>query len=563
MVNEAGAADLGEKAMRGWNRFTGAALAGAVLCLATTASGQNGPAPGFEVVNSGAGIEVRFHGVPLKSVRADDAQNALALDFSQPIDPAIFDRLNGALPGWIAMAYANYDNGVIRAARPVTFLTRPEIDGFSLRLEPRGPVAAPMQPAPFQQAPYQPQGAPYPAQGGSYPQQPQQPYPPQNGPPQNGPPQGANAPPPGPQSQAQPPVPFAAYETYAAARNYYGLEYAVRRGDPTWTSAYQRAAMRSDSDAGLGVEYRDFHNGDHVLNGHGSFKVTLGAGVSLLGSIYETSAKGTNVRNSAGTFTASSSTNQISGSAGIGLETGGDSEITLEGLVGNGTGGGKIGVYQGSPDGFFSATLLYHAADLTTPESLLNKAVKDEAVFGVGRRLGWGLWGSLGARYTNYSLTGHSNVAQTAGWDGNLRWDAELVPGLFAGISYDGQGEYRLKYNLITPVTLTSDPTPYVPLSLRNLEDHAATASLSASLWDQIWLDAFGGYVYDRYAKTGGGLYGASLRVTPAPGFEIELGARHSNISLLQGELGGETSGGISLNIGFGGSPRANRFSLW
>ena len=531
--------------MKSRGSFAGTALAGALLCFASAASGQNGPAPGFEITNNGAGLEVRFHGVPLKSVRADDNQNALALDFNQPIDPAIFDRLNGALPGWIAMAYSNYDNGVIRAARPVTFLTRPEVDGFSLRMEPRGPVAPAQQPAPFQQATPYPQQQPYPPQGGPYPQQ--QPYPPQGNPP------------PGPQGQAQPPIPFAPYETYAAARNYYGLEQAVRRADPTWTTAYARAAMRSDSDAGLGVEYHDFHNGDHVLTGHGSFKVTLGAGVALLGSIYDTSAKGISVRTPTGTFVANSTTNQISGAAGIGLELGGDSQLTLEGLVGNGTAGGKIGVWQGSPDGFFSASLIYHGADLTTPEALLNKGIKDEASFTAARRLGWGLWGSLGAHFDNYSLSGHSNAVQTAGWDGNLRWDAELVTGLFAGIAYDGKGEYRLKYDSLTGTA----PTPYVPLSIRNLEDHAATASLSASLWDQVWLDAFGGYVYDRYAKSGGGLYGGSIRITPAAGFEIEMGARHSNISLLQGELGGETTAGISLNIGFGGSPRANPFSLW
>jgi hypothetical protein len=530
--------------MKGRGGIAGTALAGALLCLASAASGQNGPAPGFEIANSGAGIEVRFHGVPLKSVRADDNQNALALDFNQPVDPAIFDRLNRAVPGWIAMAYSNYDNGVIRAARPVTFLTRPEVDGFSLRMEPRGPVAPAQQPAPFQQAAPYPQQQPYPPQGGP----PPQPYPPQGG-----------YPPPGPQGQAQPPVPFAPYETYAAARNYYGLEYAVQRADPTWTSAYQRAAMRSDSDVGLGVEYRDFHNGDHVLTGHGSFKVTLGSGVALLGSIYDTSATGVSTRTPTGTFVAKSTTNQLSGSAGIGLEMGGDSEITLQGLVGNGTGGGKITGWSGSPDGFFSATLLYHAADLTTPEALLNKGIKDEASISMARRLGWGLWGGLTARFDNYSVSGHTNAVQTAGWDANLGWDAELVPGFFAGIAYDGQGDYRLKYDTLTGTV----PSPYVPLSIRNLEDHAATASLSASLWDQIWFDAFGGYVYDRYAKTGGGLYGASIRITPAAGFEIEMGARHSNISLLQGELGGETSGGISLNIGFGGSPRANRFSLW
>ena len=34
------------------------------------------------------------------------------------------------------------------------------------------------------------------------------------------------------------------------------------------------------------------------------------------------------------------------------------------------------------------------------------------------------------------------------------------------------------------------------------MEDRAATPSLSAALWYQIWFDAFGGYDYDRYAKT-------------------------------------------------------------
>jgi hypothetical protein len=148
---------------------------------------------------------------------------------------------------------------------------------------------------------------------------------------------------------------------------------------------------------------------------------------------------------------------------------------------------------------------------------------------------------------------------QTAGWNANLRWDAELLSGLYAGLAYDGQGEYRLRYDTLAGTA----PTPYVPLSIRNMETHAAIGSLSAAVWDQIWFDAFGGYVYDRYARSGGGLYGGSIRITPAPGFEIELGARHSNVSLLQGELGGETSAGISLNIGFGGDPRVSRFSLW
>jgi hypothetical protein len=526
--------------MQGWGSKAGLALASALVCLATAASAQNGP--GFEIVGSGAALEVRFHGIPLKSVRADDNQNALALDFNQPIDPGIFDRLNSALPGWIAMAYSNYDNGVIRAARPVTFLTRPEIDGFSLRLEPRGPVA--QQSAPFQPAPYpqqQPQGGPPPG-GAPYP--PQQPYPPQGEP---------------PQAQAQPPIPFAPYETYAAARNYYGLEYAVNRGSAVWQKAYSRAALRGDSDASIGVDYQSFHNGDHVMLGHGSFKVTLLPAVALLGSIYDADAEGKNVRTSTGAFLAKSSPNTLSGALGLGFEMGGDSELTLQGLAGAGTGGGKITGYTGSPNGFFSASLIYHAADLDTVEALTGKALKDEAVFTAAQRLGWGLWGSLSAKFDNYSLHGHANAVQTAGWNASLNWDAELVKGLFVGIAYDGQGEYRLNYDTLTG----TQPSPYVPLSIRNLETHAATGSLTTALWDQIWFDLYGGYAYDRYAKKGAGLYGASLRVTPAPGFEIELGARRSNISLQQGVLGGETTAGISLNLGFGGSPRDSHLALW
>ncbi len=529
--------------MTGRGSIAGTALAGALLFLASSASGQNGP--GFEVTGNGNALELRFHGVPLKSVRADDSQNALALDFNQPIDPAIFDRLNGALPGWIAMAYSSYDNGVIRATRPVTFLTRPEIDGFSLRLEPRGPApqAAPFQPAPYQAAPAAQGGAPYPQQ--PYPPPPQQPYPP--------------APPPGPQGQAQPPIPFAPYEAYGAARNYYGLRYAVNRNDPVWADAYQRAAMRADSGVDAGVEYRSFHNGDRVTNAHGSFRVALGGGVSLLGSIYDTDAEGSNVRTATGTFAATTKLNRISGSAGLGFALDANSEISLQGLAGASTAGGKLSAFSGTPNGFFSASLIYHAADLDTPEALLDKGVRDEVSLSTAQRLGYGLWGSLTARFDNYSFSGHHNVAQTAGWNANLRWDAELVPNLFAGIAYDGQGEYRLRYDSFTG----SAPSPYVPLSIRNMETHAGTASLSMSLWDQLWLDAFGGYVYDRYTKKGGGLYGGSIRIMPTPGLAIELGARHTNVSLLQGELGGDTTAGISVNFGFGGPPGASRFSLW
>lgn len=95
--------------------------------------------PGYEVtVNSPGGLEIRFHGLQLHSVQADDNQNALALDFAQPVDGAPFDRLARELPLWIAMAYTNFDNGLIRSNRAVSFLVRSEENGFVLRLIPRG-----------------------------------------------------------------------------------------------------------------------------------------------------------------------------------------------------------------------------------------------------------------------------------------------------------------------------------------------------------------------------------------------------------------------------------------
>jgi len=143
-------------------QFTAGALTGAILLCAAPAQAQG---PGFEIVSNGPALELRFRGVPLKSVRADDNQNALSLDFNQAVDPAIFDALARQLPQWVGMAYTTYDNGVIRATRPVTFLTRQETDGFSLRMQPRSGAPATAQMAPPPVAPQKLPGpvmAPYP-----------------------------------------------------------------------------------------------------------------------------------------------------------------------------------------------------------------------------------------------------------------------------------------------------------------------------------------------------------------------------------------------------------------
>lgn len=146
----------------------------AALILAAPAHGQ-GPMPvSYQVVSADPnGTEIRFRGIPLRGVRADDSQNALSLDFQTPVDGAVFDRLPADMPQWISMAYASFDNGVIRATRPVTFLTRREPDGFSLRIVARGPVIEPPEPPPIPPPPslrggysvYPPPGAFTPPQG--------------------------------------------------------------------------------------------------------------------------------------------------------------------------------------------------------------------------------------------------------------------------------------------------------------------------------------------------------------------------------------------------------------
>ena len=445
------------------------------------------------------------------------------------------------------MAYTTYDNGVIRATRPVTFLTRQETDGFSLRMQPRNAAApGPMVPAPGAS---QPMPGPM-AQGPVMAPYPQPPAPPPGYPPPGYPPQ--------PQAGPPPPVPFAPYETFGAARNYYGLRIAERRADPVWTKARGRAAMQGDSEGGFGVEFKSFKNNDRILASRAHVKVAVGSGIALLGSIYDVDSEAAVVRTATGTF-AADKRNVLTGSAGVSLEMGTDTELTLEGLIGNGAAGGKLGVYGGSPDGFLSANLIYHQPLLTTAEAILNKGRTDGIEISAASRLGWGLWGSLQGRYTNYGTATAKDAVQTAGWDGNLRWDYDMG-GLSAGLSYDGQGEYRVAFNTLTGTL----PSPYVPLSIRNMETHALTTALSSgALLEGFWFDVYGGYVYDRYAQTGGGLYGLSLRYSPVPGLDFELGARRSNVSRTQGLTGGETSAGLSMTLGFGGPARASRFSLW
>lgn len=82
----------------------------AALVAATPAWAQG---IGYQVISNGPdGLEIRFHGVPMRAVRAYDSQNALLVDFQRPVDGAMFDHLPGDASQWISMAYSNFDNGI-------------------------------------------------------------------------------------------------------------------------------------------------------------------------------------------------------------------------------------------------------------------------------------------------------------------------------------------------------------------------------------------------------------------------------------------------------------------
>lgn len=507
-------------------------LAGAaipVLMPPALAQTSGVPAPTFQITGQdNNGVEVRFHGIPLRAVHADDSQNALSLDFQTPVDGAAFDRLAGAVPQWVSMAYANYDNGVIRSPRPVTFLTRAEPDGFSLRIVARGPgPVAQNSPPPQMRGQYDAYGAP------------PQPMP------YGAPPQ---------------PLPYGAMPANLGARNYGALEglyqyagsqLAVRRDDPVWLLAYERAGLRTDSGLGARSAFNWYKNRDLMVTTNVTGKYTLLPGIAFVGDLQYTSVNGHNVRSPTGTIAPNVWTELVTGTGGLAFELGGGSELKLMASEGNNITGGKLSFYSGGPTGFFAITGDYHTPYLDTPTAVWSRADRDQATVAGAMQLGWGLWASGAGHFTNYGVHGDSQVAQTAGWNGNLRWTTDLPWSLQGGIAYNGFAEYRLEYDTRTGTA----PTPFVPLGIRNIENHAVTLTLSSLPWQGFWFNAYGGWVRDRYS-TDGLLAGLDLHYTPVDYLDVALGIRHSAVSYTQGETGRQTTAGFNVTLGMGSAPQ-------
>ncbi len=238
------------------------------------------------------------------------------------------------------------------------------------------------------------------------------------------------------------------------------------------------------------------------------------------------------------------------------LELGRDSELRLEAVQGNDLTGGKVSLYSGGPNGFGYVKLDWHTPYLDTPTAVAWGANIDKAALGYSQLLAYGVWASANGSYTRYGVLGDDDVARTAGWDGNLRWNTDVWNGLMAGLSYDGHAEYRIGFD----TRAGAAPTPYVPLGIRNIENHAFTATLSSIVFGGLWFSAYGGYITDRYSNDGL-LAGLDLHYTPAPGVDLALGVRHSEVSWVQGQTGKQTTAGLNLTLGMGAPPQPSWLS--
>jgi len=515
------------------------ALLALIAATPAMAQGSAYRGPAYQIVRNDPGaLEIRFHDVGIRGVHADDSQNALAIDFQQPVDGAMFNRLSTDAPLWISMSYANFDNGVIRSPRPVTFLTRAESDGFSLRIVPRaagpmtqGPVAqAAPPPPPMTQGPVAQAAPPPPPMRGGYTEQ-------------------RVWPPPEP----VPPATAAGFHTpgeYAALRAYEAQELAIRRGDPMWQLAYGRAAMASDSGLGFRNETNMHHSRDRMIATDLDGKLSFAPGIALVADAKWTSIiHGAATTLPAGSF-VNTDDNLVTGAAGLALELGFDSELKLQALGGNDLIGAGMKLYSGTQTGFFYLDVNYHQPYLDNPIAVAVRADTDNATIGYTQLLAPGLWGSIAGHFTRYGVHGNADIGRTAGWDGSLRWNIPVWDGLLAGISYDGHGEYLTDNSAIGAMPTTSGPP-----ALRNIENHAVAANLSGFLGDAFWFNGYVGWVGDRYASNGL-LAGLDLHYIPRPGLDMAIGVRQSHVSYTQGERGDQLSAGLNLTVGLGAPPQ-------
>jgi hypothetical protein len=491
-------------------RVTMACAALAVgLLLGRAAVAQDVPAPSpLEVISRGPAPEVRIHGVSLKSVRSDDAQNAVAFDFNGPVSDEAFARLADELPDWVEMAYAGYDNAVIRAKRPVTFMTKAESDGFSLRLVPRDAAAA---------SPGATAGLRGDADtcGGRCP------------------PPGA-APPGGP-------APLAPHQ-WRAAESFYTRAAAERPFDVALRGFYDSVREGGTTYVALDGDWRHTR-GTTLITSNGHLDIETWEGVHLLADVHDVVVNSKATRQFGGAV-APFNGNNVSGSAGLGYTFDG-ATATAEALYGAPGWGARVGLEYGDGDFRIGGRAAWHEPYTDTAEAVALRGARDYSAIYAADQVFDGLWAVGEVRATRYGIRIDDDVAETIGWHGGLRYD---IGGWPFSLTYDGDGEYVLNSHKYAG----SPPTPFVPLSIRDREVHQFGGSFSDKWDNAFWFDLYGGWAIDRYSDQGpyGGL---ALRFTPGPGFDVALDGRYSTVAERQGEQGHELSGGVKLTLALNG----------
>jgi hypothetical protein len=486
-----------------WRRSAKLALVGFALLFARAQTDAPTAAASFAVTaQTPSMLEVRFRGVSLRGARADAQQNQIALDFNQPIDIALFDQFQQALPDWVDMAYGGYDNAVIHARRPVQFLTRNEPDGFSIRLVPQQMTASndmpvsnnPPPPLPLPSVPV-PAASPFPPNACDH-----------GCPPLDG---------------AQPPAdaPF-------ALRGTDGMRGVVVR---------------------IGGDYRHAKQGNvYALRYAGT--VPVGDGFKIVASARAAVGSSAAVRRLDGTITPLRK-NMLSGSLGAGYDFDDGSEIRAEGLYSQAGFGGLLSGFQRTPVSKLGMSLAYNAPYLNNTEQIADRGSHDIGrIFGNVRFMP-GFWGRAEGRYERFHVKGDSSLASTAGFTAGLRWFPEWFNFPF-GFAYDVDADYVIDEHVYLDPALN----PFVPMNIHTREVHALSVMAHVPFDETFGLDAFGGYAYDRYGKNGP-FGGANVVIIPADGWKLSLGGLYSIVPNRQSSKGPVISASVKLIYDLSSSP--------
>ena len=429
-------------------------LAAAVV-LASISLSHAQSAEDFSIERTNPDAVIHFRGLHLTDARTDTARDEIILTFAEQVDPALFDRLQTALPGWVGRAYARSDSAVVRAARPVTFMTAGVANGFALRIVPRGPRAANdlqlrgqidgsgrgvalagMQPA-------EPRGA-FGLRGSSY-----------------------------------------------ASHHAEAMRVTMREKPLAMAQAIDAKLpeAKRGGDLALSAHWRHPRHGT-IVESELAGGIPVGGGLKLIGSVADTYAKAKAVRRANGTWRKLDE-NAISAAAGIAYNfrglLSGLGQASGEALWGKSGWGGRLAYAERDHAGDWSASLAYRA-----PYDETLKAVAEHAQSQPG---------AAGRRPPHRRrLLGPGGVARNALW---RRWRRQCradgrrgsEPALCRRSGRVlGRADLRIQRRVCDrqPQIYRCSPTPFTPLGIRNLEAHALSASLStelfrAALGRQLW----------------------------------------------------------------------------